>query len=132
MSFLDDIKSLIVAAGVPAASVLLSSKAVLPTTGGPYLSIIETGGSEPLRTHNATIDAYQYPSAQLLARGTDYKLTRAMLQTAYNGVAGVQNQTVNGVWYASIRPRQGLTDLSLDEAGRARVAFNVLAIKRPS
>lgn len=132
MAWMDDLKTLIVAAGAPAANVFKSSQAKIPPTGGPYISIIETGGTNPDRTQNVDGDAYENPSAMILARGTDYEAARTLLSTIYTFVGKVQNQTVNGTWYVSIRPMQSqFTDLLPDEIGRARVAFNVLGNKRP-
>jgi hypothetical protein len=130
--WLDDLKVVIVAAGVPAASIYLSSSAAIPTSGGPYLSIIETGGRPSDRTHNAAGDAYHRPGAQLIARGPQYQQARNMLKTAYNACTVINNQQVNGTWYLAIRPLQNLNDLSPDSNGRARIAFNVLGYKRPS
>lgn len=132
MAWLDDLKTLSVAGGVSAGSILLSSYAKIPAGDGPFLSIIETGGTAPDRTQGVAGNAYENPGAQFLARGASYTAARAMLVLAYNAVTGVQNQTVNGVWYVSIRPLQSqFIDLLSDEVGRARVAFNVLGNKRP-
>lgn len=132
MAWLEDLKSLGVAAGVPAASIFLSSAAVIPA-GGPWTSILETGGTTADRIQNAAGDGYQRPTAQLLTRAVGYAAARAQLMLFYNAITVVKNQTINGVWYVEIRPLQtGFIDLPPEEGtGRARVAFNVLGFKRP-
>lgn len=131
MGWLEDLKSLGVAAGVPTASVFLSSKAVIPTGPGPYTSIISTGGTGADRTQNAAGDGYRRPSAQILSRASTYPLAVAQLQLFYDAITAVQNQLINGVWYVDIRPLQTeFIDLDPDNLGRARVAFNVLGNKR--
>lgn len=135
MPFLDEIAAKLVSAGVGAIGtvIFLSSKAVIPTGAGPYLVIIETGGTGAMRTHNET--AVERPTAQLSARATDYQTARAKLKAAYDalgGPNGLHNVTLSGVFYLSITPRQQITDIGLDGAGRAMVAYNIDAEKQPS
>jgi len=130
----DDIGAYLVAEGVGvlATNIYISSKAPIPPGDGPFLSIIETGGSGPDRTQNSVLqNAYENPSAQILVRGKSYVAARAKLRLAYNAFVKVRNQTINGTWYLWMRPQQEFIDLGLDETGRARVAFNVFACKRP-
>lgn len=130
--WLTDLQSIVVAAGLPTGSVFLSSRAGIPTGDGPYLSIVETGGTSADRTHNRDDDGYERPGAQITARALTYISARTMLQTAYDAVMAIENENVNGTWYVEIRPIQKFIDLLPDESGRARVAFNVLGFKRPS
>ena len=57
MPFLDEIKDRLVAQGVGTygSNIFLGSKAVIPTGDGPYLSIIETGGTGAIRTHGTAV-----------------------------------------------------------------------------
>lgn len=135
MSFLNEIATKLVSSGVGVinTSIFISSKANIPTGAGPYLSIIETGGSGSAKTQNDT--ATQRPTALLLARGADYPNTRALLKAAYDalgGANGLYNVTLSGTFYLSITIRQELTDIGTDSAARAMVSFNIDAEKQPS
>lgn len=133
MSWLDDLKTIGVAAGIPTASIFKSANAQIPAGAGPFTSLISTGGTGPERTQDKTGDAYRRPSAQIMARGDSYVDTVAQLQLFYNAITLVQNQLINGTWYVDIRPLQSdFIDLNPEEGtGRARVAFNVLGDRRP-
>ena len=133
--FLDDLMAVLVAAGVGTKSVdiFATSASQMPTGIGPYLSLIETGGTAPERTHNTIHPpAYQRPGAQITVRAKSYAAARVMAKNAYDALGGVRNTTISGVWYREISPVQEPFDLGLDENGRARVVFNVYGIKRPS
>lgn len=131
--WLDDLKTIIVAAGIPAASVMLTSQAVPSKGDGPFLSIIGTGGPAGERTQNLAGLAYNRPTAQIMSRAIDITAALDQLKTAFDACDVVLNQSINSVWYLEIRPLQSdFVDLGPDELGRARVAFNVLGFKRPS
>lgn len=130
--FIDDLVTILTQAGVGTAgtTIFWSSKAPIPTGDGPYLSIIETGGTDPWLVHNAG-SYYQRPSAQILARGKSYDATRNMIKNAYNALVRKRNVTINSVWYVSIDIHQEPFDLAVDDSGRIRYAFNITAVKRP-
>lgn len=112
--------------------IFLSSRAVLPDGDGPFLSVNETGGTGPARTHS---NATQKPSAQLVARADTYSNARAKLKLAYDalgGADGLHNVTLSGTAYISITANQEPFDLGLDSKGRAMVAVNIAAEKKPS
>lgn len=128
MAFLDEIVVQLVGAGVGVfgTNIFISSKAVIPTGAGPYLVLVETGGSGAVRTQNGT--ATERPTAQLSCRANSYASARAMLQAAYaalGGANGLYNVTLNGTFYISITARQNIADIGLDGAGRAMVAYNI-------
>lgn len=135
MPFLDEVAAALQTAGVGVigTSIFVSSKAIVPTGVGPYIVLIETGGSGSSKTQNDT--ATERPTAQISCRAASYLTARAMLKAAYvalGGANGVYNQTLSGVDYLSITARQNPTDIGLDGAGRAMVAFNIDAEKQPS
>jgi Bacteriophage minor capsid protein len=135
MAVTDEIAAKLVAGGVGVlgSSIFIGSRTALPSGAGPYLTLIETGGYLPIRTHNSTSNpAYQRPSFQIMCRASGYKAARLMCQNAYDALAGVRNVTLNGTWYLEISPMQEPIDMGLDENGRARVAFNIEVVKRPS
>jgi hypothetical protein len=134
MPFLDEIKAKLVADAVlPAASILIGGKAVIPATGGPFISLVETGGSAGSRTHNNT--GTENPTASISARAPTAQAARAALALAYTSlgsVDGLSNTTLSGTFYLRVTPRQSITDLEQDDNGRALYVFNIEAEKQPS
>jgi hypothetical protein len=135
MPFLDEIAARIQArgAGTLGTDMFLSTKASVPTGSGPYISIVESGGTPSRRTHNNT--ATQRPSAQITVRATNYPVAReraALVYAALGGDNGLHNILLSGTFYQEIVPAQQLFDLGLDELSRARVVFNINAEKVPS
>lgn len=79
--------------GTRAVNLFWGSNAKIPTTDGPFLNLVETGGTEPERTQNEIFPpAYPRPSAQIVVRAKSTKAARLMSRAAYNAVAGVRNQ----------------------------------------
>lgn len=118
-----------------------SSAKAVPTGPGPFLSVIETGGSGPDNTQNSVIrPAYMQPGAQIVVRGDSYDTSFDMARAAYDALVKVRNEYIGsgilsptGTWYRKIRPLQEPGDvLGLDAQGRPRVSFNILGDKRPS
>ena len=133
MTFLDEIAARGVAQGlgVIGTSIFLSSKAVIPTGNGPYTSIIATGGAGARYTHNTNAPDSQRPGAQILVRALSYPVAEAKARAWYDALT-LRNTTLSGTYYQDLLPTQEPFDLGLDTTGRAQVAFNVLATKRPS
>jgi Bacteriophage minor capsid protein len=133
MAWEEDIETLIVAGGIAAGDIFISTKATIPDGDGPYIAITATGGTGNIRTQNSVaVPAYQRPSAQLRVHATSYVAARTMAKLAYNAVCGVRNRTVNSVWYREIFVENEPFDMGLDDNQRSRVAFNISAVKRPS
>jgi hypothetical protein len=96
-TFLEEIVSILETATVGTFGVDIShgKKHVVPEGAGPFLSIIQTGGTTPLRTHNEiTTPAYQRPAAQLVARAATTPAALAMAQDAYEALVGIRNVAV--------------------------------------
>ena len=135
MPFLDELAARLTAQGVGTvgSNIFLGSKAVIPAGDGPYISLIETGGTGSLRTHNGT--AVSRPSAQILCRAKSYLTARSKLKAAFDafgGDQGLHNVTLSSVFYQNIVPRQALTDIGLDADARVMIVFNLDAEKEPS
>ncbi len=133
--FVDEIVARLVAASVGTfgTSIFAGSKATIPTGDGPYLTLMETGGSGSMGTHNNT--AVERPTMQLVSRATKYPDARAQCAAAYaalGGANGLYNTTLSGVFYLKIKARQCLTDIGTDEIGRPQIAFNIEVEKQPS
>jgi hypothetical protein len=131
MSFLEDIIALLESAsvGTQNVNIFASTKAAIPKGNGPYLSIVETGGTSPDYIQNQILPAYHKPTAQLTCRAVSYSSARSMLANALNAMCAVNNQTVNGTFYQSIRPMQEIGDRGLDLIDRPTVGVNVIAEK---
>lgn len=135
MAFVDEIAQRLVSEGVgPVGTTILAGTAsVVPRGDGPFLSLVETGGTGSAKTHNDT--ATERPTLQLKARATDQVVARALLKAAYTalgGANGLYNVTLSGTVYLRVVARQGPTDTGQDEAGRATFSFNIEAEKQPS
>jgi hypothetical protein len=140
MSFLDEIAARLVASGVGAIAtptvpgvIYMGSRANIPSGDGPYITITETGGSDPTRTQNQPAAATQRPTAQILTRAKSYQIARTKARAAYLALDGIFNTTLSGTFYLSVKARQEPTDLGeLDGAGRAMISFNIEAEKHAS
>lgn len=135
MPFLDEIRVRLEGAGVGTLGVNIfqTSKNPVPAGDGPYLSLIETGGSGASETHDDT--ATENPTAQISCRASTAVSARNMLKAAYDalgGANGLHNVTISGVQYLKVKARQNPTDIGLDANGRAFYAFNIEAEKQPS
>ncbi len=135
MSFRTEIRDRLVAnnVGVFGVSIFISSRASLPTGAGPYLSLIETGGSGGEITHNGTSIAR--PTMSLTCRAATEGTARTMIEKAYNalgGDLGLYNVMLGSTFYLRIKARQNVTDIGLDDVKRIMFAFNIEAQKQPS
>jgi hypothetical protein len=136
MPFLDEIRARFVAqgAGTFGVDIFIGSGSVVPAGDGPYISLVETGGTSASKTQNDT--GTERPSAQIVARATNPVLARAKLKLAYDALGGVNdlyNVTLSGTFYVSVTKRQGITDVGMDQTGkRTMYAFNIDCEKYPS
>jgi hypothetical protein len=131
---LDELKDRLVAqsVGVYGTSIFLGSKAVIPELDGPYISLIETGGSGPTRIHNVGTANTQRPTVQVVVRAKSYLTARTKAKAAYLALDGVFNTDISGVRYHSITARQEPTDIGLDDKGRPMIVFNLDIEKQAS
>lgn len=137
MSAMTEVGSLIAPAIVPVAQLFYSSRANIPplsptTTDPVYVSLIETGGVPPEYTQDTQGVAYTMTGFQITCRAKSYVTAREIARLIYNALCLVTNQLIGSTWYLAIYPRQEPFDMGLDDVGRIRVVFNVLAWKRPS
>lgn len=80
--------------GTYETDIFISSRHTVPTGDGPYLSLIETGGTGPERTHNTIFPpAYKRPSLLLVVRARTYEAAETMAKAAYNALI-VRNQDI--------------------------------------
>lgn len=131
--FKDHVATLLENAGIPAASIKISTKATVPPGPGPWCVITPTGGAPPSRIHDSPrTRGYDNPSVQVRFHGADFLATYNMAVLAYGAVEVIRNQELEGVWYREIMVGPTPFDMGLDDTGRSRVAFNAMAVKAPS
>jgi len=133
MSFIDDVAARLVAQGVGTLNVNIfrSSAALIPAGDGPFITIIDTGGSGPSRVHNS-VRSTQRPTAQIMTRASKYETAYVKARAAYTALDGIFNTTLSGTFYQSITARQEPTDVGKDDSGRSMISFNIGAEKAPS
>jgi hypothetical protein len=95
-TFSEELVTIMVTAGVGTygTNIFISEQADIPTGGGPYLVVNETGGFRGLRIHDQARPAYPRPGAQISVRATTYDAARTMARAAYNALAAVKNTVV--------------------------------------
>lgn len=130
MAFAEELVTLFSSLGTFGSTIFIGEKTAIPSGDGPYLSIIETGGSGPQRIQNQLLPAYKYPTAQIVTRAKTYVAARTMAQSAWDLVASVRNQTVGGSWFRHMTPLQSEPfSGGVDDKDRPTVKFNVLGDK---
>lgn len=63
-----------------------------PPGAGPYTTIIDTGGTSPLETHNG--DKYERMSCQVVVRATNRQAARTRALAIWRALDGQRNVTV--------------------------------------
>jgi hypothetical protein len=66
--------------------------AAVPTGNGPFLLVLDSGGTTPLETHGSSV--YERLSAQLVVRAKSYAVARTRALACWRALHGVRNQTV--------------------------------------
>lgn len=75
------------------ADIFRGSGVALPEADGPYISIINTGGTAPMREHGNDVK-YLRPSFQLVVTAKNSSAGRARARAAYDALDGSYNLTV--------------------------------------
>lgn len=117
--------------GTYLVDIFVGSSADIPDGPGPYLSIRDTGGNRPMRTHNNNSPSSRRVSAQLVTRAETLADAYAMAIAARDVLDGVYNETLSGTRYVFIEAIQEPTDMGLDAQKRPMVVFNIEGEKEP-
>ena len=119
--------------GTFGVTILTSTKSAPPApalpNGSATLTIVETGGTSPMDTHNSVIrPAIVRPGAQLIARAPNYDTAKAMAHLAYDAFVSLHNVYVNSGLYIEVRPRQEPFDAGMEPGpgAQSKCIFNVL------
>lgn len=66
----------------------------------------------------------EHPQVQVMGRGRDYEMVRAMVQLAWVALSRVTNQVINGTRYLEIRPSSSPALIGRDASDRVLIGFN--------
>jgi hypothetical protein len=93
-SFEEDIAMFITSAGlgVLGSSLYIGPLALLQPGAGPYTTLIDTGGAQPVETHDGAL--YERISFQVLVRGASYAAARGRALAIWSALDGLRNVTV--------------------------------------
>jgi hypothetical protein len=79
----------------------------LPTEPSECCALVEYSGDPPLRNQSegaarSGAQSGERPRVQLLCRATDYDTGRSLIQSIWQALDGIVNQTVNGTFYVRV------------------------------
>lgn len=80
--------------GTPNVDLFMGSKAEIPIGPGPFVHLLESGGTSNERVHNAGNPGYERPGLIVRVYAEDYLLCRDRAKLAFNTLVPVSNQTV--------------------------------------
>lgn len=133
MAISDDIAARIIALGLGTAvgtDIFIGTKAKVPSTpgdAGPYISLVDTGGSGAVRTHDGR---YARPSCQISVRARQASTARAKAAALHAALADKFNVTMGSTYYLSVTAVQEVMDMPADSVGRPRFGFNLDTLTR--
>lgn len=96
-TFLEELMTILETAsvGTRGTNMFAGSKATIPAGAGPYLSVVETGGTDPERVHNQVWPpSAERPNAQVVVRALNYETARLMARAAWDALGAVRNATI--------------------------------------
>ena len=76
----------------PNVDTFIGPKKEIPEGDGPFITVVNTGGSSSLFTHDG--EKTQRPSVQIVTRATDYEAARDKAMLIYNYLDGIHELTV--------------------------------------
>ena len=131
MSLTDAITTLLAATSPPVAvagtTLFVGATSTPPDGDGTYVTLVPYAGGAPMGTHNDGLTAYRQPACQVVCRDRESAVAEAKAVACY-GVLTVTNQTIGGVWFRKLAPKQEPFELLPDAQGRSRWVFNLEAI----
>lgn len=77
----------------PTGDIFIGPSAIIPTGDGPYISVIRTGGLQPIETHDNK--KYDRPFVQILVRALDYNTGKSKIDEVYNKLDGKRSITIS-------------------------------------
>lgn len=106
----------------------------MPSSPSLCCALLEYGGEAPLRNQSegaagAGAQSGERPRIQLLCRSASYTAGRSLIQTIWQALDGVVNQTINGTGYVRIAALQSPFFLDFDDNKRYLFAANFAVTK---
>lgn len=106
----------------------------LPPDPSECCALLEYGGDPPLRNQSegaarSGAQSGERPRIQLLCRSKTYAGGRSLIQTIWEALDGIVNQTINGTSYVRMAAIQSPFMLEFDENGRYLFAANFTVTK---
>ncbi len=81
--------------GILGTDIFIGTESILPKTGdGPFITIIDTGGSEPESIHNQAAMTYEHLSAQIVVRAKNYDPAKDRALAVWRELDGTYGSTV--------------------------------------
>lgn len=133
MSVADDVAARIIALSLGTAvgtDIFIGTKAKVPSgpsDDGPYISLVDTGGTSALRRHDGR---YPRPSIQVSVRARQASAARAKAAALHAALADKFNVTMGSTFYLSVIAVQEVMDMPADSVGRPRFGFNLDTLTR--
>lgn len=133
MSLANDVAARIIALSLGTAigkDLFIGSKAKVPSgpsDDGPYVSIIETGGTAAVLSHDGR---YPRPSCQVSVRARSASVAKALADQLHAALGDKFNVTMGSTFYLSVNAVQETMDMPADSMGRARYGFNLNTLTR--
>ena len=124
-----DITALLQAAGVGVETTTLFAGR-MPETPNECISVIPYQGLPGLYVQERAAPSYERPSVQVMVRGHGSIATENRARAAYDALAAVANQTINGTFYLAIRPNHEPFPLPKDSNDRDLWVINAQCILR--
>lgn len=90
-TFVEEVLGILSAASITNA--VATSKGEIPRTGS-WISVMATGGTAPIGTHNDGTVAYRRPGAQLIAHAASWAAANGLAQAAFSALVAVRNEDV--------------------------------------
>lgn len=120
MSLLDDMAVHIAAAASLTVGTNLF-KSLLPDSPDECTAIYEFAGSQPIFSMSQDLPAIEQPRIQVVCRSVSYATARSRMETIWQSLCGIRDETVNGVAYLCVMPLGSPEQGGRDSAQRERV-----------
>lgn len=133
MSLADDVAARIIQLGLGVAvgtDIFIGTKAKVPSdpgSAGPYISLVDTGGSGAIRSHDGR---YARPSCQVSVRARQAGAAKTLAESLHAALGDKFNVTMGSTYCLSVTAVQEVMDMPADSVGRPRFGFNLDTLTR--
>lgn len=113
----------------PTARIMLGSR---PDYPDKVLVLAEYPGGPPEYSQDVDLPVAERPAVQVVARDITYDGASALAHAAWRALSRINNQTLTGTYYRSVRPNNSPGIMGTDTNDRPMVFFNLSIEKEPS